>query len=121
MDKIIMKNLGFYGYHGVLPEENRLGQKFFLDIELFLDLAKAGGSDSVVDTVNYAEVYEIIKETVENKRFQLIEALGESIAKIVLQRFEKIVEIVITIRKPEAPVPGIYDYFGIEIRRNRNG
>ncbi len=116
-----MKNLGFYGYHGVLGEENRLGQKFFFDVKLFLDLKKAGETDSVTDTVNYSEVYEIIKEIVENKRFQLIEALGEYIANSILQRYEKVLEIAIIIRKPEAPVPGIYDYFGVEIRRSRNG
>ncbi|AOY76314.1 dihydroneopterin aldolase [Clostridium formicaceticum] len=121
MDKILLKNLGFYGYHGVLPEENVLGQKFFLDIELYVDLKTAGISDNVEDTVNYAEVYNIAKDIVENKRFQLIEALGESIASTVLGQFPVVKEIVITIRKPEAPVRGIYDYFGVEIRRRSNG
>ncbi|MEW9124259.1 MAG: dihydroneopterin aldolase [Thermotaleaceae bacterium] len=121
MDKIIMKNLVFYGYHGVLPEENVLGQKFFLDVELILDLKKAGESDEVYDTVHYGEAYNIIKNIVENKKFQLIEALGEDIAKTLMSYFTRIQEVVIAIRKPEAPVPGIYDYFGIELRRNRNG
>lgn len=116
-----MKNLSFYGYHGVLEEENKLGQKFFLDIELFLDLKTAGITDSVAATVNYAEVYELVRDIVENKRFQLIEALGENIAGIILQKFERVAEVAIIIRKPEAPVPGIYDYFGIELRRSRNG
>ncbi|AKL94430.1 dihydroneopterin aldolase FolB [Clostridium aceticum] len=121
MDKILLKNLGFYGYHGVLPEENVLGQKFFLDIELYVDLKTAGSSDDVEDTVNYAEVYNIAKDIVENKKFQLIEALGENIANAVLSQFPVVKEILITIRKPEAPVRGIYDYFGIEIRRKSNG
>ncbi|SDK67986.1 dihydroneopterin aldolase [Natronincola ferrireducens] len=121
MDKIILKNLGFYGYHGVLPEENRLGQKFFVDIELYVDLQAAGESDDVKDTVNYADVYNITKDIVENERFQLIEALAERIAATVLKDFPVVREILVTIRKPEAPVNGIYDYFGVEIRRRNNG
>ena len=120
MDKIVLKNLGFYGYHGVLKEEKVLGQKFFIDIILYTDLRKAGKSDNVDDTVNYALVYEIAKEIVENKIYDLIEAVADDIANTVLEKFEVVKEIEVTIRKPEAPVNGIYDYFGVEIRRGRD-
>lgn len=115
-----MKNLAFFGYHGVLKEENILGQKFFVDIELYTDLKKAGMSDNVIDTINYAEVYDQVKNIVENKRFNLLEALAEDIGKTILDGFPKVNEIYIKIRKPEAPVNGIYDYFGVEIRRKRD-
>lgn len=121
MDKIIMKNLAFYGYHGVLSEENILGQKFYIDIEMICDLKKAGKTDNVDDTVNYAEVFSNVKYIVENKKFKLIEALAEDIAENILLEHEKVKEVCITVRKPEAPVNGIYDYFGVEIRRKRNG
>lgn len=120
MDKIVLKNLGFYGYHGVLKEENVLGQKFFVDIILHVALKNAGKSDNVQDTVNYALVYNIAKEIVENKKYNLIEAVAEDIASSVLKEFTVVSEIEVTIRKPEAPVNGIYDYFGVEIRRGRN-
>ena len=120
MDKIVMKNLSFYGYHGVLSEETTLGQKFFIDIELLVDLKKAGKSDHVKDTVHYGEAYNIIKNIVEEKRFKLIEALAEDIADTILKTFSLVKEIDVTIKKPEAPVPGIYDYFGVQIRRSQN-
>ena len=120
MDRVIMENLGFYGYHGVMSEETTLGQKFFVDIEIYSDLSKAGKTDNVEDTIHYGEVYELIKDIVENKRFKLIEALAENIAVSVLNNFSKVEEINVRIKKPEAPVPGIYDYFGVEIRRSRN-
>ncbi len=120
MDKIIMKNLAFFGYHGVLKEENLLGQKFFLDIELYTDLKKAGISDDVADTVHYGEAYNMVKDIVENKRFKLLEALAENIADKLLNRFSLVEEIIVKIKKPEAPVNGIYDYFGVEIRRKRD-
>lgn len=120
MDRIIMNNLGFYGYHGVLNEEKRLGQKFFLDVDIFTDLKLCGESDDVQDTINYAECYNVIKDIVENKRFNLIEALAENISKALFEEFKAIKELKIIIKKPEAPVRGIYDYFGVEIRRKRN-
>lgn len=120
MDKIIMKNLAFFGYHGVLKEENILGQKFFVDIELYADLKNAGISDEVTDTIHYGEVYNVVKDIVENRRFKLLEALAENLASTVLDKFPLVNEICVQIRKPEAPVNGIYDYFGVEIRRKRD-
>jgi dihydroneopterin aldolase len=121
MDKIILKNMAFFGYHGVLDEEKALGQKFYVDLELFLDLKKAGMTDNLEETVSYAEVYQLVKELITETRFNLIEALAENIAAQILLNFEKIQEVTVIIRKPEAPVPGIFDYFSIEIRRKRNG
>lgn len=120
MDKIILKNLGFYGYHGVEKAEKTLGQKFFIDGELYLDLTKAGKSDDVGDTVNYGEIYNLIKNIVTQQNFNLLEALAEKIASTILAGYPQVNEVVITVRKPEAPVKGIFDYFAVEIRRKRD-
>ena len=93
MDKIILNNLGFYGYHGVLSEEKSLGQKFFIDVELLLDTKKAGKSDDMNQSVSYADVYDVIKDITENKKFNLIEALAENIASEVLEKFTLINQI----------------------------
>lgn len=119
MDRIVMKNLAFFGYHGVMEEEKTLGQKFFLDIEIYTELGKAGKSDKVEDTVHYGEVYEIVKNRVETWRFKLIESLAENIAESVLDKFIKVQEINVVVKKPEAPVPGLFDYVAVEIRRSR--
>lgn len=119
MDKIILKGMAFYGYHGVMPQENTLGQKFFVDMELGLDLKPAGDSDDLEKSVSYALVYNLVKDIVEGTHFKLIEALGEKIASKVFETFNLVDYIKIKIRKPEAPVPGIFDYFGIELERNR--
>lgn len=115
-----MSNLGFYGYHGLLKEEAVLGQKFFIDIELYLDTKEAGETDDMYKSVSYADVYEVVKEIVENKRFNLLEALAENIASEVLEKFDLIKGIMVRVKKPEAPVPGIYDYFGVEIKRTKD-
>lgn len=119
MDKILMNNMGFYGYHGVFKEESILGQKFFIDMELYLNTKEAGLTDDMNKSVSYGDVYEVVKDIVEKKRFNLLEALAENIAKEVLNDFPLIQEVMVRVKKPEAPVPGIYDYFGVEIRRQR--
>lgn len=120
MDKILMHNLGFYGYHGLLKEENVLGQKFFLDIELEVNTREAGLKDDMTKSVSYADVYEVVKDIVTNKRFNLLEALAENITIEVFEKFKLVNGIMVRIKKPEAPVNGMYDYFGVEIRRTRN-
>ncbi|MFW5649209.1 MAG: dihydroneopterin aldolase [Candidatus Alkaliphilus sp. MAG34] len=121
MDKILMKGLAFYGYHGVLEEEKRLGQRFFVDAILYVDLEKAGRSDDLNCTVNYEEVYKVIEKIVITERYNLLEALAEKICEKVLDSFDIVQKINIKIKKPGAPVAGIFDYFAVQIQRERKG
>jgi dihydroneopterin aldolase len=108
----------FYGYHGVLRAEKEMGQRFIIDAVLHLDLRKAGRTDDLHDTVNYGEIYAVIKSIVEDQRFNLLEALGEAIAERVLREFP-VQKIEVQIRKPSAPVVGIFDYVEVSIVRER--
>ncbi|MDM8533420.1 dihydroneopterin aldolase [Clostridiaceae bacterium HSG29] len=120
MDIIKLKNLRFYGYHGVLEEEKKIGQKFIVDLKLYADLKEACLNDNVTDTVHYGLVYELVKEIVENNKFDLIEKLAQVIATSIFDEFKKVKKIEVEIKKPEAPVNGIYDYFSVLIERSRN-
>lgn len=120
MDKILLENMCFYGYHGVFPEETKLGQKFFIDIELFLDLKTAGLTDDLTKSVSYGDVFFTVKEIVSGKPFKLIEALAQTICTTVLENYPLVNSLMVRVKKPEAPVPGSYDYFAVEINRSRN-
>lgn len=120
MDKIKLKNLGFYGYHGVLEAENVLGQKFFVDLELGVSLKKAGDSDNVEDTVHYGMVYDLVKSIVEGPALNLIEAVAEKTIEAIFKNFEKVESVKMELKKPEAPVNGIYDHFAVELYRERS-
>ncbi|EAC5025280.1 TPA: dihydroneopterin aldolase [Listeria monocytogenes] len=120
MDKIYLNELVFYGYHGVLKEETKLGQTFRVSLILGLSTKKAGISDSVEDTVSYADVYEIVKEIVEGKPFKLIEALAEKIASEVLTGYPLLEEVTVKLIKPNPPIPGHYDSVAVEIERKRS-
>lgn len=119
MDKIILSRMEFFGYHGVFPEENKLGQRFCVDAELSLPLAKAGESDDLEKTINYAEVYERIKHMTEERTFKLIEALAEHIAADLLEAFPVIAEVKVRVIKPHPPFAIVFDGVTVEIVRKR--
>ncbi|MHB9094133.1 MAG: dihydroneopterin aldolase [Eubacteriales bacterium] len=119
-DKIILSGMQFYGRHGVFPEEKAMGQKFIIDVELFLDLKRAGISDDIANTPNYADIYAIIKNATTQNNYNLIEALAEAIAQEILSACH-IDQVVVRVRKPHAPISGIFDYMGCEIVRGRKG
>jgi len=119
MDKILFNGMEFYGYHGVYPEENRLGQRFYVDVEIMMDLSIAGQSDCLEDTVNYATVYQLVKNVLEIERYQLIETVAEQCATRILNHFPKVEEVLIRITKPDPPIPGHYRSVGVEIKRKR--
>lgn len=115
-DRIIMNEMSFYGYHGVLPSEKSQGQKFLVTLEVYLDLSKAGKTDDLKDTIDYASIYGEIRNLVKGERYNLLETLAEKIAGVVLA-LKEVQEVVVKIKKPWAPIPGNLDYVGIEIRR----
>lgn len=120
MDKIILKNMKFFAYHGVLEEERLNGQYFFVDTVMSVDLKQAGKTDELGDTVDYSAVYNIIKDITENNKFRLIECLADNISREIMSRYKNIKEILVRIRKPDAPIGGELDWAEVEITRTGN-
>jgi 7,8-dihydroneopterin aldolase/epimerase/oxygenase len=120
LDVIHLRGLEFYAYHGALPEEKVLGQKFIIDMDLFTDLRRAGESDFVGDTIHYGEVYQVIETCVKDKNHQLIEHLAETIAQTILEKF-KCDSVRVEVHKPQAPVAGIFRDISVEIWRRLGG
>ncbi|MCX8130760.1 MAG: dihydroneopterin aldolase [Clostridia bacterium] len=120
MDRITLKNMKFYSYHGVLPEEQTNGQYFYIDVEMICDLREAGREDDLEKTVDYSVVYNIIKNITQKNKFRLIECLADRISREIATEFKMISEIVVRVRKPEAPIDGELDWAEVELRRGRN-
>lgn len=118
-DVIRLHNAVFYAYHGVLSDEQTLGGKFEVDVDLHCDLRRGARTDNLRQTVNYERVYESINQLVLGKKYYLIEALAETIADGLLRDFKKINKVVVRVRKPSAPVKGVIDFVEVEIARER--
>jgi dihydroneopterin aldolase len=112
---ITLQNCAFFARHGVHDEEEFLGQRFFVDAELDVTAGDALERDSIDDTVNYGIVFSVIEEIVTGRRRYLIEALALDVAKELCRRFPTIRRAKVTVRKPNAPVPGVLDYVQVSI------
>ena len=120
-DRILVRDLVLYAYHGVHPEEQRLGQRFEVDITCSLDLREAARQDVAGATVSYASLVEIAQEISANTNFFLIETLAETIAGKVLDDYPQIGEVTVQVRKPSAPIPATLSYVAVEVTRGRGG
>ena len=118
-DSITLDNMAFYGFHGSDPHESKIGGRFFVDVVLNSDLSKPGRTDKLHDTVNYERVYLIIRDHVEGKRFNLLEALAQTIADTLLKEFPALSQVIVRVRKPGVPLRGILDHTQVEIVRGR--
>ncbi|HEY5615213.1 MAG TPA: dihydroneopterin aldolase [Bacteroidota bacterium] len=118
-DIIRLHNAVFYAYHGVLTDEQNLGGKFEVDVELHCDLSRGAKSDNLKDTVDYQKVYSCIRDLVLGKKYYLLEALANTIAQGILRQFKQVETAVVRVRKPGAPVRGVIDHVEVELVRSR--
>ena len=109
MDKIKLQEMAFYGHHGVESEENTLGQRFFIDVEMDLDLSGAGESDNIEDSVNYAEVFSLVQSIAEGTPCKLLERVAKKINE----------EVATTVHKPSVPIHGILKDVSVTLHKKR--
>lgn len=112
---IRMKNCAFFARHGVLDEEETLGQRFYVDAELTVDPSRPLQDDSMESTVDYGVAFEVIEKIITGERRFLIEALAQEVGKALAARFPQIKQAAITVRKPNAPVRGVLDYVEVTV------
>ncbi|MCH8473684.1 MAG: dihydroneopterin aldolase [Opitutales bacterium] len=119
MDSIRLEKLSFYGYHGVLPEEQQLGQRFLVSLEIFVDLRKAGQSDDLSLTLDYGKIAQTTQSLVEGKPVQLLEHLATNLIETLFHEYPAMEEIRVSIDKPSPPLPQTLASVGITLRRKR--
>jgi dihydroneopterin aldolase len=115
MYQIRMKNCAFFARHGVFDEEEMLGQRFYVDAVLTVDPGRALEDDSIENTVDYGVAFQVIEKIITGQRRFLIEALALEVGKALTQRYPQIARAEITVRKPNAPVPGVLDHVEVTV------
>ena len=119
MDKIIVKDLKLFCYHGVNPEEKVDGQNFVFDIEAYLDLELPCKTDNVDDTVSYAKIIKTVRRVAQSEKNNLLEYVAQRVVDALFEEFGKIEKIVLTLKKPEAPIKADFNYVAVQIERER--
>lgn len=119
MATIRLTGLRARGYHGVLDHERATGQVFVVDVELEVDIARAAATDDVAHTVNYAQVAGAVERILVGEPVRLIETLAVMIADTILAEFEPVTSLVVTVHKPQAPIPADFENVAVTVTRNR--
>lgn len=119
MDKILIRDLKIFAYHGVNPEEKRDGQNFVFDIDLSVNMTKACYSDDVNDTVSYAKVIKTVRRVVTAEKYDLLEKTAQVTADAILEEYPEVFSVDITLKKPEAPIKADFGWVGVQIFRER--
>lgn len=117
MDQIRIKRLEIFANHGVLEEENRLGQKFLISVSMNVDAKIPGKSDELEDSVNYAAVSEMICRESQEHTFHLIESLAEYLAREILLQFPLVQSLELEVEKPWAPVKLPLETVSVRVKR----
>jgi dihydroneopterin aldolase len=120
-DTIFIQGLLVHAHHGVMAHEEKVGQRFIIDLELAIDLAPAGASDKLADTASYSAIVETVTHAFTKDSHRLVEAAAESVASAVLATFPKIESVRVTVHKPHAPIAAIFSDVGVSILRSRGG
>lgn len=119
MDKILIRGLKLFAYHGVNDEEKVNGQNFIFDIDLYVNITKACYSDDVFDTVSYAKVIKTVTRVFTEKKYDLLEKAAQITADTILEEYPDVFRVDITLKKPEAPMKADFDYVAVQISRER--
>jgi dihydroneopterin aldolase len=117
--RIHLKNMEFHGRHGCHPGEDVVGQRFLVDLVLTLDIGPAAAADQLSAAVNYERVHETCRRLVEKGRSRLLETLCGRICDEILREWPQVERVEVTVKKPEAPMPGKLDYVAVEASRER--
>ncbi|RUQ12156.1 dihydroneopterin aldolase [Corynebacterium genitalium] len=118
-DRIELKGLAFHANHGVLEHETEFGQAFSLDITCWLDFAGAAKDDDLTQTVNYAELAETALRIAGGTPRQLIETVVVEIAETAMRSYDALHAVEVTLHKPHAPIPAVFDDVAVVARRSR--
>lgn len=115
---IVLNDLRFYAYHGVLPQERRVGGDYSVTLRIEADLSEAVASDDVALTLNYAELYEVVKREMLIPS-RLLEHVAGRIAKSVIDTFPQAQSIALKVVKLNPPMGADCQGAGVEIRVKR--
>ena len=120
-DTIFVTGLLVHAHHGVMEHDEKVGQRFVIDLELDIDLRPAAASDRLADTVSYSSLVEVANRAFTTKNFRLVEAAAGAVAETVLSSFPRVTAVKVTVHKPHAPIAAIFADVGVSVLRRRHG
>jgi 7,8-dihydroneopterin aldolase/epimerase/oxygenase len=115
-DLIVLEGMSFYGYHGDTEAERTLGNRFHVDVEVRMDLAAAGESDNIADTLDYSHAFGLVRAIVEDQQYSLIETVAARVAARMLAE-PRVESVKVRVGK-RPPIPGAIERCSVVIERH---
>jgi 7,8-dihydroneopterin aldolase/epimerase/oxygenase len=119
-DRIVLREMAFYAYHGLNPEEQAAGQIFVVDVAVEANLHRAGHTDEIGDSLDYRDLYARVGEVMTGERFRLLEAAAEAVAHRLLE-IEGVLAVTVQVKKPHVKLGGPLAYAAVEVTRRKPG
>lgn len=120
MESIIrIRKASFYAYHGVMEEEQRVGGKFEVDLDMHVNFIEAAKKDDLSATIDYEKVYKLLSEISMSKKYYLIESVADIISSKLFKRYEAINKVTVKVRKNNPPIGGWVEYVEVELTKTR--
>jgi dihydroneopterin aldolase len=120
-DRIFITGLLIHAHHGVMEHEEKVGQRFVIDLELSIDLGDASRSDKLADTVSYSAIVDTAAKAFGARSYRLVEAAAGGVADAILSTFPAVSDVRVTVHKPHAPIAAIFGDVGVMLTRSRRG
>ena len=111
---IVLREVRFHAFHGVMPQERKVGAEFAVSLRVGLDLSRAVESDNVEDTLNYATLYEVVKKEME-KPSRLLEHVAGRIGQAVFDHFPQVTTAEVVLTKLNPPMGADSEGAGVEL------
>jgi dihydroneopterin aldolase len=113
---IELSGIDLQGFHGVLPDERRYGQRFLVDVAFEYVSDVAAGSDAIADAIDYRDVAATVREISDGRAFYLLEALAASLAETLLARFP-VTWVRVRVRKPDVLLDPPVEHAAVVVER----
>ncbi|MFM8608543.1 MAG: dihydroneopterin aldolase [Hyphomicrobiales bacterium] len=119
--RINVTKLALFAYHGVNDEEQRIGQRFYIDMSLIVAPVSATRSDRLEDTISYEDVIHCAEDAFLEKKYRTIERAANAVGSAIMEQFPTIQNLSVTVHKPSAPVAAIFDDVAVTVDFSRDG
>ena len=116
--KISLDDMRFYAYHGVMEQERRVGSEYSVSLIVEADLTDAARTDDVADTINYAELYELVKREMAIPS-KLLEHVAARIGQRAIEAYERITAVIVKVTKLNPPMGGDSKGASVELKLTR--
>jgi dihydroneopterin aldolase len=118
MGLVSLDGLEFFAYHGYYDEEQKVGNKYSVDLTVRADLMAAAEHDTLQETVNYEALYEVVKQQMQI-RSRLLEHIGYNIMQQVFQEFPSVQQVEVSISKYNPPIGGVCKQARVTLKEDR--